>query len=118
MLLYYPFGWGGSRIPQRSKTRWQAPFEERICSSCLRSAKKAGAAVIYNNGHNQISAWTPEAAQFIEAYDLYPVLIEDWKGEAVYELKVLTTDRALLEKINRRIPALANPAICAIQAAI
>ena len=79
--------------------------------------KKAGVAVLYNNGRNQISDWTPQAAEFIEAYNLYPVVIEDWKGEPVYGLKVLTSDVILLEKISRRLPALANPAAHQIQAA-
>ncbi|GEM_PF-6196177 len=112
------FQFTNSMNTTKEQNQMAGAFRRKDLQFLFEVCKKAGAAVIYNNGHNQISAWTPEAAQFIEAYDLYPVLIEDWKGEAVYELKVLTTDRALLEKINRRIPALANPAICAIQAAI
>ncbi len=80
--------------------------------------KKAGAAVLYNNGRNQISDWTPQAAEFIEAYDLYPVLIEDWKGEPVYGLKILSNDPNLLAKIHRRLPALTNPTAHQIQAAL
>lgn len=80
--------------------------------------KKAGVAVLYNNGRNQISDWTPQAAEFIEAYDLYPVLIEDWKGEPVYGLKILSNDPNLLAKIHRRLPALTNPTAHQIQAAL
>lgn len=80
--------------------------------------KKAGVPVLYNNGRSQITAWTPEAAEFIESYDLYPVLIEDWHGEPVFGLKVFSRNTDLLAKINRRLPALTNPAAPQIQAAL
>lgn len=112
------FQFTNSMNKAKNQTEMAGTFRRKDLQFLFEVCKKAKTAVLYNNGHIQISDWTPEAAQFVEVYDLYPVLIEDWQGEAIYELKVLTTDRTLLEKINRRIPALANPAVCTIQAAI